>query len=166
MKNFFFLINTLIIVALSGCGVYTFNGSTLPSYMKTIDIPLFRNLSLEPNIADEITTELNKKMVSDNLLRVITERGDATLYGEVRSYLNEPYIYGTTEVRQVTVDQYIVRVTADVDFVDNKKDHSMFKGAVTGEGIYNFANEQESVGRQKAITDLVRKILEKSVQSW
>jgi hypothetical protein len=163
---FKFLINALILLVLYGCGVYTFNGSTLPSYMKTIDIPLFKNLSLEPNIAEEITTELNKRMVSENLLRVTTERGDATLYGEVNRYLNEPYTYGTTETRQVDVDQYIVRITADVDFLDNKKDKSLFKGPVTGEGIYNFSTEKESNGRERAITDIVRKILEKSVQSW
>lgn len=166
MRSLRILVNPLIFLALYGCGVYTFNGSTLPSYIKTIDIPLFKNLSLEPNIADEITTELNKRMVSDNLLRVITDRGDATLYGEVNNYLNEPYTYGTTETRKVNVDQYIVRVTADVDFLDNKSDKSLFKGPVTGEGIYNFSSEQESVGREKAVADLVRKILEKSVQSW
>jgi hypothetical protein len=151
---------------LSGCGVYTFNGSTLPSYIKTIDIPLFKNASLEPEIAEEITSEVSKKVVSDNLLRVITDRGDATLHGEVSKYTNEPYTYGTTETRKVNVDQYIVRITADVDFLDNKKDKSMFKGPVTGEGIYNFSTEQESTGRTKAVSDLVRKILEKSVQSW
>jgi hypothetical protein len=105
-------------------------------------------------------------MVSENLLRVTSERGDATLYGEVNRYLNEPYTYGTTETRQVDVDQYIVRITADVDFLDNKKDKSLFKGPVTGEGIYNFSTEKERNGRERAITDLVRKILEKSVQSW
>lgn len=166
MKVNRYIFNFLIISMLSGCGVYTFNGSTLPSYIKTIDIPLFKNLSLEPEIAEEVTTEINKKVVSDNLLRVITDRGDATLFGEVSKYTNEPYTYGTTETRKVNVDQYIVRITADVDFLDNKKDKSMFKGPVTGEGIYNFSSEQESAGRAKAVADLVRKILEKSVQSW
>lgn len=161
-----FILNVFIISMLSGCGVYTFNGSTLPSYMKTIDIPLFKNISLEPEIAEEITTEISKKVVSDNLLRVITDRGDATLFGEVSKYTNEPYTYGTTETRKVNVDQYIVRVTVDVDFFDNKKDKSMFKGPITGEGIYNFSSEQESTGRAKAVSDLVRKILEKSIQSW
>jgi Lipopolysaccharide-assembly len=163
MKNTF---NTLILMLLCGCGVYTFNGSTLPSYIKTIDVPLFKNASLEPSIADEVTSEVNKRMMSENILRVISDRGDATLYGEVSKYVNEPYTFGTTEVRKVNVDQYIVRVTADVDFVDNKKDKSLFKGSVFGEGVYSFASESEKVGREKAVVDLVRKILEKSVQSW
>lgn len=166
MRVKYFILNIVVISLLSGCGVYTFNGSTLPSYIKTIDIPLFKNISLEPEIAEEITTEISKKVVSDNLLRVITDQGDATLYGEVSKYINEPYTYGTTETRKVNVDQYIVRITADVDFLDNKKDKSMFKGPVTGEGIYNFSTEQESTGRVKAVADLVRKILEKSIQSW
>lgn len=157
----------LIVFLISyGCGVYTFNGSSLPSHLKTVNIPLFLNKSMEPNVADEISQEINRQVLSSNQLRIISKEGDATISGEVTRYENVPYTFSATEVKQVDVDQYRVTISADVEFYDNKKNNSLYKGAVTGEGIYNFKTETESVGKQRAEKDLVKRILEKSVQSW
>jgi hypothetical protein len=148
-----------------GC-VYTFNGSSLPSNLKTVDIPLFSNKSLQPNVADEITQELGSQVVSSNLLTIVQRNGDASLSGTVSSYESKPFTYSTTEARQVDVDQYKVIITADVEFVDNKKNNELYKGSVTGEGVFNFKTESEDIGRKRAENDLVKRIIEKSVQSW
>ncbi len=148
-----------------GC-MYSFNGSSLPSYLKTVDIPLFSNKSLQPNVADEVTQELGSQVVSSNLLTIVQRNGDASLSGEITSYESRPFTYSTTDVRQVDVDQYKVVITADVEFIDNKKNNEMYKGSVTGEGIFNFKTESEEIGRKRAEQDLVKKILESSVQSW
>lgn len=165
MKRVFFLL-LLSALTIYNCGVYTFNGSSLPSYLKTVDIPLFMNKSLEPNVADEVTQELNKQISGGNILRIISDRGDATITGTISGYSNDPYSFGTTDIKQVDVDQYIVKITADVEFYDNKKSAELFKGTVVGEGIYDFKTETEKIGKEKAEKDLVQKILEKSVQSW
>jgi hypothetical protein len=157
---------TAFIVTFCGCGIYTFNGSSLPADLKTVDIPLFLNKSLEPNVADEITQELNKQVLSGNLLRIISKRGDATISGTVTYYENKAYTFSTTEVRQIDVDQYKVTINVDVEFFDNKKNKELYKGSIVGEGIYNFKTETEIIGRQKAEKDVVRRILENSVQSW
>jgi hypothetical protein len=146
--------------------MYTFNGSSLPSNLKTVDIPLFSNKSLQPNVADEITQELGSQVVSSNLLTIVQRNGDASLSGTVTTYESNPFTYSTTDVRQVDVDQYKVVITADVEFVDNKKNNELYKGSVTGEGIFNFKTESEEIGRKRAEKDLVKRILENSVQSW
>ena len=115
-----------------GCGVYTFNGSTLPAHLKTVDIPLFANQSLMPGVADDITTQLSAKIVSMNLLSVVSSGGNATLRGRVVDYVNTPRTYGTSGARQVTVSEYVVRITVEVEFLDNKANSPLFKGAVTG----------------------------------
>ncbi|HMA64850.1 MAG: LPS assembly lipoprotein LptE [Fibrobacterota bacterium] len=148
-----------------GC-LYTFNGSSLPSYLKTVDIPLFSNKSLQPNVADEVTQELGSQVVSSNLLTIVQRNGDASLSGAITSYESKPFTYSTTEVRQVDVDQYKVVITADVEFLDNKKNNELYKGSVTGEGVFNFKTESEEAGRKRAEKDLVKRILENSVQSW
>jgi len=156
----------VIITMYYGCTVYTFNGSSLPAHLKTVDVPLFMNKSLQPNVADEVTQELNSQVVSTNLLRIVSRGGDASLSGAVTNYENQPYTYSTTDVRQVDVEQYKVTITADVEFTDNKKNNELYKGTVSGEGIYNFKTETEEIGRKKAEKDLVKRILENSVQSW
>jgi hypothetical protein len=160
---FFFTFGTTI---LTDCGVYTFNGSTLPSYLKTVDIPLFENQSLQPNIAEEVTKELNRQVLSGNLLRIVSTDGDATVSGTITSYSNDPYTFGAADTRQIDVESYIVKIGANVLFFDNKNNRELYKGAVTGEGIYNFKTETETIGRQRAEKDLVQRILQSSVQSW
>ncbi len=155
-----------ILFFIAGCGVYTFSGSTLPSHLKTVEIPLLENRSMEPDIADEITQELNRQILANNLLRVVADEGDATISGSITSYLHEPYTFGAASTRQVSVDQYIVKIIVDVNFVDNVKEQPLFKGSITGEGIYDFQKENEDIGRSRAIKDIVQRILQSSLQSW
>jgi hypothetical protein len=156
----------LTLVMMTGCGVYTFSGSSIPSHLKTIDIPLLDNQSMEPDIADEITQELNKQILEDNLLRIVSEEGDATVSGSITGYTHEPYSFGAAATRQVDVEQYRVKIVADIEFLDNINSEALFKGSITGEGIYDFQQETEAVGREKAIKDLVQRILQSSLQSW
>ncbi len=163
-KAALYLITALLLII--DCGIYTFSGSTLPSHLKTIDLPIFENRSMEPDIADEISRELNKQILADNLLKITTAKGDATVSGTVTSYVHEPYTFGAASTRQVNVEQYIVKITAEVEFSDNVKNKPLFKGSITGEGVYDFQKETEAVGRSKAIKDIVQRILQSSLQSW
>jgi hypothetical protein len=148
------------------CGCYTFSGSTLPPHLKTVEVPLFANQSLEPNVADEITQELSRELLQSNLLKVVERDGNAVISGSVTSYTNAPYTFGASETRQVSVQQYSVKITVDVEFLDRKKDEPIYKGAITGEGIYNLSNENEQAGKQKAIKEIVQRIMQNSVQGW
>jgi hypothetical protein len=150
----------------AGCGVYTFSGSTLPSHLHTVDIPLFANRTLQPGIAEEISSELSSKVLGGNLLRVVPSGGDATLSGEVQTYANEEYQYDILKARTVDVQQYMVRITVYVEFIDNRKQSTRYKGILNGQGQYAIATEKEEDGRKRAVEDVVRQILEKSVQSW
>ena len=154
-----------LLVSFCSC-IYTFSGSSLPSHLKTVEITLFSNQSLEPNVADEITLALNNEVVSGNLLKVVQRDGDAVITGTVTSYSNTPYTYGATETRQVNVQQYVVRINAQVEFSDKKKNEAIYKGNVTGEGIYDLQTQKEQDGKQTAIKELVQRILQNSVQGW
>ena len=151
--------------ALAGC-IYSFTGSTLPSHLKTVEIPLFSNQSLEPNVAEDITQELNRQVTNANLLKVVAHNGDASVSGIVTSYANSPYTFAASDQRQVSAQQYVVRITVDVVFNDNKKNEPIYKGTVTGEGIYDAQKENEQTGKTKAIQELVQRIMQNSVQGW
>ena len=156
----------LLCISLIGCGVYTFSGSTLPSHLKTVDIPLFTNQSLQPGVAEDITAKLNTKVQEDNLLKPVSQNSDATINGKVLSYDNQPYTYGSESVRNVDVSSYSVKISVEVEFLDNKKDKTIYKGVITEEGIYNFENETEEDGKKRAVEKIIDKIMQNSVQSW
>lgn len=156
---------SFLLLLLCGC-LYTFTGSSLPSHLKTVEIPLFTNQSLQPMVPDEITQELSRQLLAGNLLRVVDRNGDAVITGTVTSYTNDPFTFSASDTRQVSVQQYVVRIIADVEFTDRKKGTSLYKGAVTGEGIYDLQKENEIIGRQKAVKDLAQRIMQNSVQGW
>jgi hypothetical protein len=138
----------------------------LPAHLKTVDIPLFTNTSLQSGIAEELTSQLSQQVLSANLLRIVSTQGDATINGHVTGYSNEPRTYGSTGFRSVTISEYVVKIVVDVEFMDNKKNTPLYKGSITGEGIYDFSKGTETQGRQTAEKDVVQQILQNSLQSW
>ncbi|HEX7510805.1 MAG TPA: LPS assembly lipoprotein LptE, partial [Chitinivibrionales bacterium] len=85
---------------------------------------------------------------------------------KVTAYANTPRSYGNAGVRQVTISEYEVAITVEVEFTDNKKNTPLFKGTVTGKGVYDFTKDNEEFGRKKAQSDVVDQILQNSLQSW
>ncbi len=160
------IVGILICILNTGCGVYTFSGSTLPGHLKTVDIPLFINQSLQPGVAEEITTELNREILENNLLKPVSQNSDATFNGKILSYKNHPYTYGSESVRQVNVTSYSVTISVDIEFYDNKKDKTLYKGVITEEGIYDFESETEEDGKKRAVKKIIDQIMQNSVQSW
>ena len=156
----------LLCISFAGCGVYTFSGSTLPSHLKTVDIPLFKNQSLKPGVAEEITAELNREVQETNLLKPVSQNSDASFLGTVLSYDNRPYTYGSKSVRDIDVSSYSVKISVEVEFLDNKKDKTIYKGVITEDGIYDFEKETEEDGKKRAVERIIDKIMQNSVQSW
>jgi hypothetical protein len=152
------------LILLASCSIYSFSGSTLPPHIKTVEIPIFENSTLEPGINDEITAELSREVLKSQL-RPADQNADATISGTVTKYENRPHTFGAGGA-DVTVEQYIVRVTANVEFFDNKKNETIYKGTVSGDGVYLFDSEDEATGRIKAIQNLVERIIQNSVQMW
>jgi len=159
--KFGFFTSILVFV---GCSIYSFSGSTLPGHIKTVEIPVFANSSLEPGIDDEITAELSREILKSQL-RPANQNGDATISGTVTRYANRPHTFGAGG-DLVNVELYIVQISADVEFFDNRRGQSIFKGSVSGEGTYDFQAENEQDGRSKAVKNLVEKIIQNSVQMW
>ncbi|MDD5673598.1 MAG: LptE family protein [Chitinivibrionales bacterium] len=160
------LILSLSIGIICSCGIYSFSGSTLPAHLKTVDIPLFVNQTLQSGIAEDLTGEIAKEVLTSNLLHVVSRNGDASINGKVVSYTNQPYTYGNKGVRDVNVSSYAVRISVEVEFIDNKSNEPLYKGTVNGQGIYDFSTEQETDGRTRAIHDIVQQIIQNSVKSW
>lgn len=165
IRRYLFIPVFLLSLALSGCGIYSFTGSTLPGHLKTVELPVFANSTLEPGVADEITSVLNQEILKSQL-RPANSDGDATISGTVVRYSHDPHTFGSDREDQVNVEQYIVKISAQVEFLDNTNGKVIYEGRVSGEGTYDFQTETEEVGRKEAIEELVRKIIQNSVQSW
>lgn len=160
------IVALLFLLLTYGCGIYTFSGSTLPSHLKYVDIPLFINNCDEPGVAETITEVLNQRVRNDKLLTPVSSGSDATITGRVTYYKDQPYDYTSQELRKVDVESYEVKITVEVEFVDNVKDDIIYKGTITENGIYDFKTENEDIGRERAIKKIVDQVMQNSIQSW
>ncbi|MFP4241666.1 MAG: LPS assembly lipoprotein LptE [Chitinispirillaceae bacterium] len=160
------LLTSMLFSLLIGCGIYSFSGSTLPNHLKTVELPVFANSTMEPGVADEITSALENEIMKSQLSPVNND-ADATISGTVMRYSNDPHTFGAAkEDSDVDVERYRVRISAKVEFFDNTNGEIIYEGSVSGEGTYDFQSETEEIGRRKAIEELVRQIIQNSVQSW
>ena len=84
-KNNWLLSFSISCFLFSGCGYHLVGtGSSLPSHLKTISIPVFKNTSSQPEIHRELTSAVLEAFISDGRLKVAKKSNadlimDATL---------------------------------------------------------------------------------------
>lgn len=160
----------LILSALSGCGLYSFSGNTLPSHIKTVAIPIFQNDSQDPGVGNEVTEAITQRFLNDNRLKVVGEkRADAILDGKVTSYENKVYNYTAGQTPQ----DYIVVIRVEATMRDASRNKEIWKDdQLTVSAVYSVQGgstqplTDEGSARQKAIKDLAEDVLAKTFEQW
>jgi len=154
----------LLLALLFTACIYTFSGSTLPSNLKTIEIPLFENTALVQGAAERITEVLSQKVTRERLT-LVARNGDAIIRGNVISYKNTASDYvGGRDNLEIKLSS--VEIIADIQFFDNRNGREIYRGRIISVGNYDFATESEEDGRTRAIEDLTEKILQNSIKGW
>ena len=162
MKRLFALL--ILLVFITGCGVYSLSGSSLPDHLRTVEIPLFDNKALAQFVPEELTETLTAAVRRERL-QLVAQNGDAEIYGTILTYSNSPYDYkGGRD--DLSIKAYAVRVMAQITFVDNIAHDTLFTGKLTGLGIYDFGSESEAIGRNRAVEELSEKIIFNSLKGW
>lgn len=161
MRKLFLL---LIPILFLSCGFYSFSGSSIPSHMKTIEVPLFENSALVQGVAEEITDAITVAMAREKL-KIVPRDGDAIISGTVATYHHSASDY-SGDRDDLTVKTYSVKITCKVVFKDQVDEKDLYNGTLVGIGNYNFDTENEEIGRKRAVTDIAEKIMINSLQGW
>ena len=82
------LLLTVVFLAIAGCGIYSFSGTSIQPDVKTICIEPVVNKAtkINPSLANMITEELNDKFRKLTRLEQVTEDGDLNLTVSIESY--------------------------------------------------------------------------------
>ena len=89
-------INTLLIlmaaVLLTGCGIYSFTGASIPAEAKTVSIQHFPNNAnlVNPLLSDIITNTLRDYFMNQTSLNEVPDNGDLAIEGEIVDYKTAP----------------------------------------------------------------------------
>lgn len=172
VSGFWFLVN------LAGCGYTT--RSMISSKFKTIYITPFVNkvditreeaankyriyrASLETDITRSVT---NKFLFDGNLKPTRQELADLVLRGELVEFRKDPLRYDTND----EVTEYRVNLVVNISLFDTKENKLVWQeNGFTGEGTYFTTGPQaksEETAINDAISDLSRRIVERTVEEW
>jgi hypothetical protein len=160
----------LAALSLAGCGLYSFSGSSLPSHIKTIAVPIPRNETLEYEVANEVTAAVTQRFIQDGRLKVVGEkRADCVLEARITAYENKVHNYSAAQ----NPEDYIVVLRIAANLRDTAKNRDIWKDEqITVSAVYSVGGNQdqpltdEKGARAKAIADLAEDILARTMEQW
>jgi len=159
-------VGVLVAAGLSGCP-YSFTGSSVPTHLKTVAIPLVDDQSGfgEPGLREQCTTELTNLFIVDNSLQVADRSvADAILEGVITGVTDAPSVVEQGE----QVRKRRVTISARFAFQDMKFRRKMWEKTFSNWGDYDSGGglSQRRVGLQEAIRKLSEDVLLESVSGW
>ncbi|VAX25366.1 hypothetical protein MNBD_NITROSPINAE04-945 [hydrothermal vent metagenome] len=110
----------LVFVFTAGACSYSLvgRGSSLPADVRSVNIPIFRNFTGEPDIETIVTRVIRGEFIKDGRLKVDdSSSSDSTLTGEIRSYTLKPLAYDQDN----NVTEYLVTLSI---FLVHKNNHT------------------------------------------
>ncbi len=168
MKRVLTTVFGLSLVVIFHCSYYSFSGSSLPSHLRTIAIPMFENSTTEFGVPEDITDALINEFTQDNTLKVVDRRAaDSIIEGTIVNIREQAGAYNQQE--QVQEIRIYVRIKAK--FEDLKKNNIMWEEEITQWGTYSPDSPSgENSTRQDAIAEAISKIvtdiLNRTISGW
>ena len=145
--------------------MYSFSGSSIPSHINTIAVPLFEDQTSEFQIKEKLTDAVIEEITRDNSLKIAdVNTADLVVYGKIMSILDQAYTYDENE----QVESYRVFITVEIEVNDVKKVIVMWKERLRQWGEYSIdpALDARQDGIQLALKKIAEDILNKTVSGW
>jgi hypothetical protein len=168
-----------IVIGLSGCG-YT-SRSMISDKYRTINVAPFVNKIVitqetdaankyrvnKPTIETDITRAVVDRYLFDGNLRPVDKTSaDLLLRGEVIEFRRDALRYTDSD----EVEEYRLNLVVNISLWDNRENKLVWaENGFTGDTTYftfGPAAKSEDVAIRDAITDLARRIIERTVEQW
>ncbi|MBL7074964.1 LptE family protein [candidate division KSB1 bacterium] len=148
-----------------GCGYYSFSGS-IPSHIKTVAVPLFEDQTTEYGVKEKLTNAVIDAFIADNTLKIVDQRkADSIVLGTILRIEDPPYTFDEEE----KVQDYRLNIYVNVEFLDVKKNKTLFEEKLLGWDTYSALENIEEERQQAidvAIKNLTDDILNKAISGW
>ena len=165
MKKFIYLF--FILTTILSCGIYSFNGASISSEIKTININYFKNTAstIQPTLSQTLTEKLKDYFTQQTNLKIDENNGDLIFNGEIIKYEIKPMAIQSNEI----AGQNRLTIAVKVDFeniFDNQYNFShTFSRYKDYESSQNLS-EIEEVLIDGITNELIEDIFNKSVVNW
>ncbi|MFH1359771.1 MAG: LptE family protein [Candidatus Omnitrophota bacterium] len=175
-RSLLFLIIPLFCLFLAGCGYST--SSLLPSHLKTIYVAPFENAIpygtersrnlYYPLLEVEVTNKIIDRYLFDGNLRIAKEQNaDLILKGKLLNYERQALRYFDDSQ---DVQEYRLNVIVSLELYDTVKEKVKWnESSFIGETTYFTSGSlaiSEEAAVDKAVTDLARRVVERTIEDW
>ena len=120
MKFFRGVFCVLVLVLLfPSCGYHLVGyGSALPSHIRTIAVPVFKNTSTEPNIHRDATDAIRQIFITDGRLKLVgTSKADLLIRGILTDYQLRAVSFSGKDI----AEEYVVKLGVQIEAYDRVK---------------------------------------------
>jgi hypothetical protein len=157
----------LAIIALEGCGVYSFTGASISPEVKTISINYFPNHAplVQPTLSQRFTEALKDKFTHETNLILVENNGDLYLDGEIIGYGTSPEAIQTNQQAALNRLTITVKVRFTNKFNESQNYESSFSRFQDYDSSRNLSDVENELIDQ-INQELVEDIFNKSVVNW
>lgn len=168
VRGFFAVALALALLLPTGCRTSVNSG--LPKHIKTVEVEIFQNKTMYKSIEAWLTRDIIDEINADPTVRVVSNNGDAVIYGEIVNVTRQT-LRDTTNSQPNTV-----KIVLDVSysFYDNVKktyivDSKVLNSSSTGysHGISEYGRGQISEdGERSAAKAVASEIVRQTIGMW
>ncbi len=159
----------MLVTAVCGSGCAYTASTLLPSYIKTVRIPVAKNSTERFGLEQQLTDALFAAYARDNSVRVVSGAADAELSISIARYRNEVFSYTAAE----QAEEYQVTLVITGTFTDLVKNKELWKSdAVTATQRYRLTvlGTTDPTAQATADSAVVRKVADdivaRTIQGW
>jgi hypothetical protein len=155
------------IVALHGCGVYSFTGASIDPNVSSFSVRTLVNQAplVVPTLSQDLTEALRLKFITNTNLRQKETGGDLEFSGFISNYQVSPVAPQADEVAAVNR----LTITVNIEFVNHQNDKQSWTNSFSRYADYDSSKDLASVADQlidEIIEQLVEDIFNKAVVNW
>lgn len=167
MKNRL-IVTGLAALVLSGCGIYSFSGTSIQPDVKTVTIELFeyKALKVNPSLSNDLTEEMRTRFRRMTSLEQVEEDGDLTITGAITGYDVKASAISANDVAA----QNRLTVSVSVSFTDRLHPEEDFTNKTfSAYSDYDSENSLDAVESSlcaEIIDKLVEDIFNATVAQW
>ena len=164
-------VNTLLILiaafVLTGCGIYSFTGASIPAEAKTVSVQHFPNNAnlVNPMLSDIITNNLRDRFMNQTSLDEVPDNGDLAIEGEIVDYKTSPTAITGDQVAALNR----LTITVNVRFYNRYDESKNFEQKFSQYDDYP-SNEDLNVVQEALVNTICEKLCEdifnKAVVNW
>lgn len=162
------LLLTILALSISGCGIYSFSGTSIQPDVKTITIATldYKAMRVNPSLANNLSEKLRDNFRRMTSLEQVEMDGDLQIDGDITAYDVRASAVTANEVAA----QNRLTVTVNINFTNRKYPEDSFeKKSFSAYADYDSNNSLDAVENdlcQEIIDKLVEDIFNATVAQW